>query len=436
MRKIVTVLLLLSMLLGLAACSGVPDPQQTESSGSSQPEDPAPDTGGEATNFTARSEPLSLPLHTCTDPDAFTDVQVSQPQLLNRMEDAGSGVSALHFQTPSLAYFGYGNGIFTVCTDAVEMNQGSHYTAYVFDGETVTALENHSFAREYSLYGQTYRVEFGYAVCGDRIVPTYSPAERYEPTDVSGFIVSLDSNHCLISLYEPAGDCFLLHLKVLDLETGELTDYLPDIQAETLKFDSYGIRSITFNRKNENAFLLHMADGECRYVNADDSVVVDLSVLTGTKIVSAVFAGRNIVCHDSQNDIWKISTTDYTAHKLLSGRKLLHCVGSSFAVYVDGDTIHVYDCISETDTAIVSPEGWDLTKLDFTPSYDGRKVVAYARPDDTTEKILSFDCDSMIFTEIIAPVPQDCTASTLYYTEDDDLYVTRDLTSTTVYKIG
>lgn len=436
MRKIVTVLLLLSMLLGLAACSGATDPQQSESYGSSQSKDPTRDTEAEPNKFTAQSEPLSLPLRTCTDPVVSTDAQVDQPQLLSRTEDADSGVTALYFQTPRMAYFGYGNGIFTICTDAVEMNQGNHYQAYVFDGEAVTALDNHNFSREYSLYGQTYRVEFGYAVWDDRIILTYSPAEYYEPTDIASFMVSLDSNHCLIPLYEPAGSSFLLHLKVLELETGELTDYLPDIPVETLSFHSYGIRSITFDRENERTFLLQMANGECSYINADNSVVLDLSALTGVKIISAVFAGRDIVCCDNQKEIWKISTADSTACRLLSDKNLLHYIGSSFALYADGDTIHVYDCISETDTAIVNPEGWDLTKLDFTPSNDGRKVVAQARPDDTIVKILSFDCDSMIFTEITIPVPQDHTGFVMYYTEDDDLYITKDMNRTTIYKIG
>lgn len=435
MRKLFTFLLMLALVMSLCACSGNQTPPPTDPSQNARLDDTS--TPEDPSTSPTEAASASDTLRRFYDSRVTTDAQVDEPRLVS--SDSDQGVTALRFQTPRLGYYQYGNGLFTTCADEVEMQQGSHYNAYHFDGETITPLENHSFYQEYTLYGQTYRVRFDYASWGDRILSTYNPDDYYDPTDVGGFATSLSDHSCLIALNEPVDDGFLLHLKVLDLETGELTDYIPDLNpevlSEKLKFESYSIRRMIVR---DTGALLIGPNWEYRYIQAQEGLVVDLSELIGGKVAmgTVVFAGEDLLCRDEEDGIWKIDTTDFTSRLLLSDKKLLHFNGSTFALYAEEDEVYVYDCISETDTCIQSPEGWDLTKIqEFSPSNDGRKVYVYTRPDKTTEKILTFNCDTMEFTEITATVPEEYFSPIIYYTEDDDLSITRGLTSTTVYKI-
>ena len=53
------------------------------------------------------------------------------------------------------AYARTEGGMFIVCTDEVEMKQGSHYAAYAYENGQLVLQENHRFDQTYTVQGKT-----------------------------------------------------------------------------------------------------------------------------------------------------------------------------------------------------------------------------------------------------------------------------------------
>lgn len=61
------------------------------------------------------------------------------------------------------AYARTEGGMFIVCTDEVEMKQGSHYAAYAYENGQLVLQENHRFDQTYTVQGKTCRLMFDWA---------------------------------------------------------------------------------------------------------------------------------------------------------------------------------------------------------------------------------------------------------------------------------
>ena len=71
------------------------------------------------------------------------------------------------------------SGIYIVCTDEVEMRQGSHYDGYYIENGEFIKLEEHTFQQNYTLYGNDLHLEFDWVEHNGAVSITY-----VEPNDI------------------------------------------------------------------------------------------------------------------------------------------------------------------------------------------------------------------------------------------------------------
>ena len=72
------------------------------------------------------------------------------------------------------AYARTEGGMFIVCTDEVEMKQGSHYAAYAYENGQLVLQENHRFDQTYTVQGKTCHLMFDWAEHDGRAAITWA----------------------------------------------------------------------------------------------------------------------------------------------------------------------------------------------------------------------------------------------------------------------
>ena len=72
------------------------------------------------------------------------------------------------------AYARTEGGMFIVCTDEVEMKQGSHYAAYAYENGQLVLQENHRFDQTYTVQDKTCRLMFDWAEHDGRAAITWA----------------------------------------------------------------------------------------------------------------------------------------------------------------------------------------------------------------------------------------------------------------------
>jgi len=70
-----------------------------------------------------------------------------------------------------------GDGIFRICADQVEMNQGSHYDAVLAAEQGMVTLPRSFFRKTITVFGQPVTVEFEYALHNGNVIITYVSAD-------------------------------------------------------------------------------------------------------------------------------------------------------------------------------------------------------------------------------------------------------------------
>ena len=105
------------------------------------------------------------------------------PTQTSRSVTLADGLQADYVFVP--AYARTEGGMFIVCTDEVEMKQGSHYAAYAYENGQLVLQENHRFDQTYTVQGKTCRLMFDWAEHDGRAAITWAPtldeAERLSP---------------------------------------------------------------------------------------------------------------------------------------------------------------------------------------------------------------------------------------------------------------
>ena len=145
----------------------------------------------------------------------------------------GETIAGQYVHAPSDSHARH--GVYFLCTDPEEMQQGSHYDAYYEkDGEFVR-LENHDFRQTYTLYGCTVSVEGTWAEWDGNTFFTWLPAESpircYNQYDKNPQrLVEFD-----LTLQNAQGETYgTVYPALVDLRTGALTDVLAGTQAHTV----------------------------------------------------------------------------------------------------------------------------------------------------------------------------------------------------------
>lgn len=213
-----------------------------------------------------------------------------------------------------------GSGVFRLCADPVEMNQGSHYDAYgvTADG-SLEPLEESQFNNAYTLDGSRYHLSFDWAVLDGVKVLTYVPAEM----EASMLSLSDQGSTSLFLLDRYIGEdagVYSCYPVLLDLETGELTDFLANCRLGNL--NSFCNAAFGSNR---NGLLLAQEGGAIYYCDLESGTVYSLDELSGQPVKACTLTDDKIICWSQGGEgegvlgdyrFWSIRLTDFTRQEM------------------------------------------------------------------------------------------------------------------------
>lgn len=209
-------------------------------------------------------------------------------------------------------------GIYTICTDEIEMNQGSHYDAYYEENGDFIKLEEYSFRGDYTVLGQDFHLEFDWAVHNGQVSITYVDVEESyripaNPGNSDAMLVEL-----LCSVNTEAGEMAATAYPVfINLENGELMDVLAGTGAETLG----GLCNQAVS-EDGSKMLLARRNGALYYVDLEKKKLYSVEELSGEKADACSLIGNMLSCWVMENDsfrAWTIDLTSLERKELFSG---------------------------------------------------------------------------------------------------------------------
>lgn len=291
-------------------------------------------------------------------------------------------------------------GVFHLCADPVEMNQGSHYDAYgvTADG-SLEQLEEKLFNNAYTLDGSRYHLSFDWAEFDGTKVMTYVPADM----EASMLSLSDQGSTSLFLLRWHTGEddtVYTYYPVLLDLETGELTDFLADCRLGSLS----RICNAAFS-PNRNGLLLAQEGGAIYYCDLESGTVYSLDELSGQPVKACTLTDDKIICWNQGGEgggvlgdysFWSISLADFKRQEMpepesepdTSALRFAHLAGfdsqlrqgcmfsgSPYALCTDGSgQTYVLDMEQWQLQAV---EGYTLpaSNLSCTGSLDGQRLL-------------------------------------------------------------
>ena len=190
-------------------------------------------------------------------------------------------------------------GIYLVCTDAVEMRQGSRYDAYYEENGEFFRLDEHTFNREYTLYGNTIHVEFDWVEYGGQVHFTWiDPEVQFRKSNESG-----GASSALFTFWLSWQDGETAYPVLLNLHTGELTDILAGTGANRMQ----GIAKAAINAAHTSLLLEQETDGGyfLHYVDLESGQIYSLDELSGQRTDACSLTEDALICWSLQNGYYQ-----------------------------------------------------------------------------------------------------------------------------------
>lgn len=226
-------------------------------------------------------------------------------------------------------------GVYVICTDEIELNQGSHYDAYYEENGEFFQLEEHTFSGDYTVLGNEFHIAFDWAVHGGQVALTYVGAgENYRipanPGDSDAMLVEL-----LCSSQDTEGEYISTAYPVfLNLETGELTDVLAGTGAEKLM--DLCNQAVS---EDGSKMLLAQSDGSLYYVDLAAKALYSVEELSGEKADACSLIGDTLSCWTLENgkyQAWSIDLTTMERTELFS--EVPNIMGENYAAVGQSST--------------------------------------------------------------------------------------------------
>ena len=199
------------------------------------------------------------------------------------------------------------SGIYKVCTDEVEMRQGSHYDAYYEENGEFIKLEEHTFNQDYVIYGNEIHVEFDWVEHNGSVSMTWvDPEVPFRKENESG-----DASAALFTFnirWEEDGEYKgTSYPMLLNLYTGELTDILAGTDANRMsRIDKCAISpdhtKLLLGQDTKEDYLLYYADLSQKQIYSVDE-------LSGQHATACSLIGNTLAC-------WNLTDGYYTAWKI------------------------------------------------------------------------------------------------------------------------
>lgn len=342
------------------------------------------------------------------------------------------------------------NGVFLVCTDETEMNQGNHYEAYYEENGELIKLEAHSFRKTVFLHGGKELVALEWAEHDGQVHILWCPpnASFRKPNFGGG------AERSLFYLNE--------YPFLLNLNTGETTDFLTGTGAEKL----VGIANCFLTEDGTGA-LLASNDWELYYANLETKEMNALNDLSGEQAESCTLIGDSLVCWRTENGrfrVWNVNLDTKERTEILEGKdargydgtpgvKFLsgfdtmihwgnHYGGSPFALEADEQgglwVISLLDGQREEIPDAVWPDG----RVNVVPSPDGQKLLLTGSWDANGNigYMAVLDWQKRSFTELLRENRQNVRESVTYWFDNQTVFIesggTDDGTELYVYRIN
>lgn len=209
-------------------------------------------------------------------------------------------------------------GVFTICTDEIELNQGSRYDAYYEENGNFIKLQESSFSEECSILGNDFHISFDWVEHGGQVVLTYIEAEEnYRIPSNPG-----PKENMMIELFccwntddgEQVGTTYPV---LLDLTTGKLQDVLSGTGAEKLEHLANQAISEDYTK-----MLLAQDNGDLYYVDLVAKKLYSVEELSGEKVSACSLIGNTLSCWVLEKDVyraWSIDLTTFERKELFSG---------------------------------------------------------------------------------------------------------------------
>lgn len=318
------------------------------------------------------------------------------------------------------------SGIYIVCTDEVEMRQGSHYDGYYIENGEFIKLEEHTFQQDYTLYGNDLHLEFDWVEHNGAVSITHvEPNDVFRKENESG-----DAAAALFTLqltWQDGGGNHhgTSYPVLLNLHTGELTDILAGTDVNKMpQVDKCAISSdhakLLLGQNAGEGYFLH-------YVDLTSKQVYSIDELSGQHVTACSLIDNTLACWSLQENhytAWKIDLTTLERTELFSsvlnaaatpeadagivfmeGFDSLNrwgdmYIGSRFALEVDeAQNVYVIDLTTGSKAQIDGYTWRDNTQR--TPSPDGKKLLLAGggAVGSDFEYVGVLDFDNMMFAE-------------------------------------
>lgn len=147
--------------------------------------------------------------------------------------DNGESVTVTRVSVPNFGHAA--NGLFAVCADEIEYNQGSRYDIYEQRGGELVLLERRVFEQDYLHNGVSYHFCIEWATNGEKAALGYVRTEKTDTSAENYHVWQQTAGNpakLLVFLDEPDG----WYPLTVDLASGEVREIAPDYPWEELSF--------------------------------------------------------------------------------------------------------------------------------------------------------------------------------------------------------
>lgn len=271
-------------------------------------------------------------------------------------------------------------GVYVICTDEIEMNQGSHYDAYYEENGEFIKLKEQTFQGDYSVFGQNFHLEFDWVLHNGQVVITYVGVEEpyripVNPGDSDAMLVEL-----LCSVNTETGEKVATAYPVfINLETGELMDVLAGTGAEML-----GDLCNQAVSEDGSKMLLAQSDGTLYYVDLVAKELYSVEELSGERADACSLIGDTLACwvlKDGQYRAWNVDLETLERKEVFTGNPNV--------MYLNGfDTIvHWGTMFTGSHFALEVDENSNVTVIDLATG-ERFPVEGFTWPADQYQDVL------------------------------------------------
>lgn len=373
------------------------------------------------------TEPEIIP-ENVPDESAPNNMEVEEGQI-----NIGGVIEGTYIHFPNMS--AVRNGIFTVCTDDVQMNSGSQYDAYYEkDGEFIR-LEEKTFDQTYHLFGNDIRVEFDWVEYNGDVITTFVESEP--PFVKFGGAGDVASTLMWLQIDPPGEEVFGYYPVLINVRTGELTDICAGLGVENLR----QIRQAAISDDITQMIIVDW-DGNIYYADLVGRKLYALDDLLGQKCAACALVDGMLVAWSENYGSVTVRVFDpatWESHETYSGQpnfisgfdSTIHSSqmyrGTRFALEVDtNQDVHVIDLLNG-QRSIIDGFKWLQDSEVFTecvPDADGNKLLIYSRGSTTYyESIAVLDFPNKTLVKFSRENIGKVNEHAVYWNDDDSIII-------------